>query len=115
MLVLLVIFIITAPLMTRAIDLDLPKSDSPTVSSPKDTLNISITAKGEFFLDRKPITRDALRTTLEQAAARSRQTPVHLRAERDTRYEAVVEGMAMANQLGLSQLAFVTDLPVKSR
>ena len=114
MLVLLVIFIITAPLMTRAIDLDLPKSDSPTVSSPKDTLNISITAKGEFFLDRKPITRDALRTTLEQAAARSRQTPVHLRAERDTRYEAVVEVMAMANQLGLSQLAFVTDLPVKS-
>jgi biopolymer transport protein ExbD len=113
MLVLLVIFIITAPLMTRAIDLDLPKSDAPAVSSPKDTLNISITAKGELFLDRKPITREALTATLEQAASRSRQTPIHLRAERDTRYESVVEVMAMANRLGLSQLAFVTDLPTK--
>ncbi|MEY3632637.1 MAG: hypothetical protein RI937_835 [Pseudomonadota bacterium] len=113
MLVLLVIFIITAPLMTRAIDLDLPKSDAPAVSSAKDTLNISITAKGELFLDRKPITREALTATLEQAASRSRQTPIHLRAERDTRYESVVEVMAMANRLGLSQLAFVTDLPTK--
>jgi len=113
MLVLLVIFIITAPLMTGAIDLDLPKSDAPAVSSPKDTLNISITAKGELFLDRKPITREALTAALEQAAGRSRQTPIHLRAERDTRYESVVEVMAMANRLGLSQLAFVTDLPTK--
>jgi biopolymer transport protein ExbD len=113
MLVLLVIFIITAPLMTRAIDLDLPKSDALAVSSPKDTLNISITAKGELFLDRKPITREALIATLEQAASRSRRTPIHLRAERDTRYESVVEVMAMANRLGLSQLAFVTDLPTK--
>jgi biopolymer transport protein ExbD len=93
--------------------LDLPKSDAPAVSSPKDTLNISITAKGELFLDRKPITREALTATLEQAASRSRQTPIHLRAERDTRYESVVEVMAMANRLGLSQLAFVTDLPTK--
>jgi biopolymer transport protein ExbD len=113
MLVLLVIFIITAPLMTRAISLDLPKSEAPTVSSSKDTLNISINARGDLFLDKKSITPADLRVTLEAAAARSKQTPIHLRAERDTRYESVIEVMSIANQLGLSQLAFVTDLSRK--
>jgi len=113
MLVLLVIFIITAPLMTRAISLDLPKSEAPTVSSSKDTLNISINARGDLFLDKKSITPTDLRATLESAAARSKQTPIHLRAERDTRYESVIEVMSIANQLGLSQLAFVTDLSRK--
>ncbi|WVN42459.1 biopolymer transporter ExbD [beta proteobacterium MWH-UniP1] len=110
MLVLLVIFIITAPLMTRAISLDLPKSDTPTVSTPENTLNVSINAKGELFLDKKPVSKEELRSALEAAATKSKQTPIHLRAERDTRYEAVVEVMALANRLGLSQLAFVTDL-----
>lgn len=110
MLVLLVIFIITAPLMTRAISLDLPKSDTPTVSTPENTLNVSINSRGELFLDKKAVSKEELNTALTAAAAKSKQTPIHLRAERDTRYEAVVEVMAMANRLGLGQLAFVTDL-----
>ncbi len=113
MLVLLVIFIITAPLMTRGIALDLPKSDTPTVATAPETITVSINAKGELFLDKKPVNADALRAALTAAAAKSKSTPVHLRAERDTRYESVVEVMAMANALGLSQLAFVTDLPKK--
>ena len=113
MLVLLVIFIITAPLMTRGIALDLPKSDTPTVTTPPQTITVSINAKGELFLDKKQVNADALRAALTAAAAKSKSTPVHLRAERDTRYESVVEVMAMANALGLSQLAFVTDLPKK--
>jgi biopolymer transport protein ExbD len=113
MLVLLVIFIITAPLMTRGIALDLPKSDTPTVTTPPQTITVSINAKGELFLDKKQVNADALRAALTAAAATSKSTPVHLRAERDTRYESVVEVMAMANALGLSQLAFVTDLPKK--
>lgn len=113
MLVLLVIFIITAPLMTRAVSLDLPKSDAPTITSPKETLNIGINAKGELFLDKQRVSSAELQATLEQAAAKNKRTPVHLRAERDTRYEAVLEVMAMAHRLGLSQLAFVTDLAPK--
>lgn len=110
MLVLLVIFIITAPLMTRAVSLDLPKSDAPTVTTPKDTINIGINAKGELFLDKQRVTSAQLEGALEQAAGRNKRTPVHLRAERDTRYEAVLQVMAMAHRLGLSQLAFVTDI-----
>jgi len=85
------------------------------VSTPENTLNVSINARGEIYLDKKSVSKDELRKALETAAAKSKQTPIHLRAERDTRYESVVEVMAMANRLGLSQLAFVTDLaqPVK--
>lgn len=113
MLVLLVIFIITAPLMTRAVSLDLPKSDTPAITTPKETLNIGINAKGELFLDKQRVSGDELQSALEKAAAKNKRTPVHLRAERDTRYEVVLEVMAMAHRLGLSQLAFVTDLPPK--
>lgn len=111
MLVLLVIFIITAPLMTRAVSLDLPRADTPVVATPKDVINISINSKGDLFLDKKPVTREALKAVLQSYAEKSKRTPIHLRAERDTRYEKVVEVMAMAHQLGLSQLAFVTDIP----
>lgn len=113
MLVLLVIFIITAPLMTRAISLDLPKSETTAINTPENTLNISINAKGDLFIDKKPISKDELKSILGTAAEQSKQTPIHLRAERDTRYEVVVEVMAMANRLGLTQLAFVTDLAKK--
>lgn len=115
MLVLLVIFIITAPLMTRAVSLDLPKAETPTVSVANDTLQVSINARGELFLADQRISRDALREALTKAASASKQTPIHLRAERDTRYEEVISVMALANQMGLTQIALVTDTPSKSR
>ena len=109
MLVLLVIFIITAPLMTRAISLDIPKADTPTVTVSKDTLNIGINAAGELFIDKKKVSREELESVLRSAAEKSKQTPVHLRAERDTRYEVVLDVMSLANGLGLTQLAFVSE------
>ncbi len=109
MLVLLVIFIITAPLMTRAISLDIPKADTPTVTVSKDTLNIGINAAGELFIDKKKVSRAELESVLRYAAEKSKQTPVHLRAERDTRYEVVLDVMSLANGLGLTQLAFVSE------
>lgn len=115
MLVLLVIFIITAPLMTRGIALDLPKSETPAVTIAPETITISITAKGDFFLNKTPVDAQALEAALEAAAQKSKTTPIHLRAERETRYESVVQVMAIVNALGLSQLAFVTDLPKKSQ
>ena len=115
MLVLLVIFIITAPLMTRAISLDLPKSESPVVTAPPETVNVGINAKGGLFLDKKTVTKEELSTALIAAAAKSKKTPIHLHAEKDTRYESVVEIMAMANQLGLTQIAFVTEMPAQKK
>lgn len=111
MLVLLVIFIITAPLMTRAISLDLPKADAPAVSVPETAVMIGISASGNYFIGKRQASLAEVRAALEAAAARSLATPVHLRAERDTRYAWVVDIMSTAHGLGLRQLVFVTDPP----
>lgn len=111
MLVLLVIFIITAPLMTRGVSLDLPKADNPVVAATQQTLTISLDAQGQLFVDKKPVTIEALRTTLETASKAPTPPSIQIRAARDTRYEDVVRVMTLASQLGLTQLAFVTESP----
>ena len=111
MLVLLVIFIITAPLMTRGVSLDLPKADNPIVAATQQTLTISLDAQGQLFVDKKPVTIEALRTTLETASKAPTPPSIQIRAARDTRYEDVVRVMTLASQLGLTQLAFVTESP----
>ncbi len=111
MLVLLVIFIITAPLMTRGVSLDLPKADNPVVAQTQQTLTVSLDAQGQLFLDKKPVTIEALRTTLETASKAPTPPSIQIRAARDTRYEDVVRVMTLASQLGLTQLAFVTESP----
>ncbi len=115
MLVLLVIFIITAPLMTRGVSLDLPKADNPVVAITQQPITISLNAKGELFLDKKPVSIDDLKTTLETASKASTPPSIQIRAERDTRYEDVVRVMTLASQLGLTQLAFVTEAPTTPR
>ncbi len=115
MLVLLVIFIITAPLMTRGVSLDLPKADNPVVPATQQPITISLNAKGELFLDKKPVSLEALKTTLETASKASTPPGIQIRAERDTRYEDVVRVMTLASQLGLTQLAFVTEAPTAPR
>ena len=111
MLVLLVIFIITAPLMTRGVSLDLPKADNPVVAATQQTLTISLNAQGQLFLDKKSVTIEVLRTALETASKSKTPPSIQIRAERDTRYEDVVRVMTLASQLGLTQLAFVTESP----
>jgi biopolymer transport protein ExbD len=111
MLVLLVIFIITAPLMTRGVSLDLPKAHNPIVAATQQTLTISLDAQGQLFVDKKPVTIEALRTTLETASKAPTPPSIQIRAARDTRYEDVVRVMTLASQLGLTQLAFVTESP----
>ncbi len=115
MLVLLVIFIITAPLMTRGVSLDLPKADNPVVATTQQPITISLNAKGELFLDKKPIGIDALQTALATASKAATPPSIQIRAERDTRYEDVVRVMTMASALGLRQLAFVTESPTAPR
>lgn len=111
MLVLLVIFIITAPLMTRGVSLDLPKADNPVVAATQQTLTISLNAQGQLFLNKKSVTIEVLRTALETASKSKTPPSIQIRAERDTRYEDVVRVMTLASQLGLTQLAFVTESP----
>jgi biopolymer transport protein ExbD len=109
MLVLLVIFIVAAPLLTHAVKVDLPKvSSSPSLNEP-DNVQVSIDAAAQVYWNGKPLDAVALSTHMQLAAAQSPQPELHLRAERTTPYEKVAEVMSAAAREGLSRIGFVTE------
>jgi biopolymer transport protein ExbD len=110
MLVLLVIFIITAPLFHQAVPVDLPKVDSTKLDDRPRVLQVAIDAAGILFINGQAIPRDELAERLRAASSHSQPAPeMHLRADRDTRYERVAEVMAAAQKAGITRIAFVTE------
>ncbi|MGE5466119.1 MAG: ExbD/TolR family protein [Ignavibacteria bacterium] len=107
MLVLLVIFIITAPLFQQAVPVDLPKVDATRVEDKPQVIQVALDGAGVIYWNGEPIHRDALAGRLQ--AARGQDPELHLRADRATRYERVAEIMAAAQQAGIVKIAFVTD------
>jgi biopolymer transport protein ExbD len=109
MLVLLVIFIITAPLLTHAVKLDLPRvSSHPNLTRP-DHITVSIDAAGILFWKGEQVSRTELDARLAAAAKHNPQPELHLRADRATRYEHVAEIMSDAARFGLARIGFVSD------
>jgi biopolymer transport protein ExbD len=109
MLVLLVIFIITAPLLTHAVKLDLPHASShPNLTRP-DHITVSIDAAGVLFWNGGQVSRSELDTRLAAAARQKPQPEMHLRADRATRYENVAEVMSDAARIGLARIGFVSE------
>ena len=109
MLVLLIIFIITAPLLTHAIKIDLPQARSLSSPEKPQTVTISIDDHGDLFWNGEPLPHDALQARLAEAAAKTPQPELHLRADRDTRYQVLAEVMSMARVAGVTRIGFVTD------
>ena len=111
MLVLLVIFILTAPLLTSSIKLDLPKTDAAKpVDAPK-FVTLVVDKTGQVFLNDKPVSADQLKTSLAQTAGQNPDTEVQLRADEAVPYGKVVEVMGVAQKAGLSRIGFVADTP----
>ena len=109
MLVLLVIFIITAPLFTHAIKLDLPNAQSTPAPEKPDTISLSINGEGAIFWNNDPISQGELETKLSAAAQKKPMPELQLRADKSTRYEVIAQVMAAAQGNGLTKLGFVTD------
>lgn len=107
MLVLLVIFIITAPLFNQAIPIDLPKVVANNLEEKPLVLHVALDAHDQLFLDDAPIDADDLELRFKSAAPRNPE--LHLRADRNTRYEAIARIMAAAQAAGVGKIAFVTD------
>jgi len=109
MLVLLVIFIITAPLLTHAVKLDLPKASSqPNLTKP-DHIALSIAADGTLFWNGEHVDRRGLRERLAVASRQKPQPEVHLRADRATQYQPIAEVMADAANAGIGRIGFVSN------
>ena len=109
MLVLLIIFIITAPLMTHSVPVDLPRAAStPTPEKPM-TLQVSINAENQTFVGSEAVDRSILETKFREAVAKDANVEMHLKADRSTRYESVAETMSAARRAGLTKIGFVTQ------
>ncbi len=108
MLVLLIIFMITAPLMSHAVKVDLPKASSQPLAAAGKPVDVAVLAGGEVLVNQKPVAMADLQKQLQQFPA---ETEVHLRADRGTPYETVARVLAAASAAGLAKIGFVTDLP----
>jgi biopolymer transport protein ExbD len=110
MLVLLVIFIITAPLLTHSIKLDLPSAQAPASAEKPETITLSIDGSGALFWNDERVADTAqLDARFAQEAKRQPQPELHLRADRDTRYQTIAEVMSSAQRAGIAKIGFVTD------
>lgn len=112
MLVLLVIFIITAPLMTSKVDLELPKATAPAAEktqAPEAFVAVNIDARGQVYWGDEAVDPTALRARLVQAAKADTATELRLRADTAVPYGQVVQLIGMAQAVGLSRIGFVAD------
>ena len=109
MLVLLIIFIITAPLMTHSVPVDLPRAASTPAPEKPMTLQVSINADNQIFVGTEVVDRNILETKFREAVAQNANVEMHLKADRSTRYESVAETMSAARRAGLSKIGFVTQ------
>jgi biopolymer transport protein ExbD len=108
MLVLLVIFLVTAPLLTQAIPLELPNETASDIAD-QNPITISVTADGNYHWDADAISEDELAMRIEAAAAHDAKQPVHLRADTQVAYGKVSAVLALAQRYGLRNIGFVTE------
>ena len=113
MLVLLIIFMITVPVLSHSVKLDLPRaSNTPNIVKPQ-TVTISVTAEGKLHWNAAPVDEAALAARLKAASDQQPQPEIHIHGDRKAQYEHVVKAMAAAQRAGILKLGFVTDPGVK--
>ena len=109
MLVLLIIFIVTVPVMKHAMEVDLPKvSTAPQLDKP-DVVKLAVDAKGAYRINNAPVTDEALKKALDEMATHHPQPVVHIYGDKQVVYERVINVMGMANKAGIEKVGFVTD------
>lgn len=109
MLVLLVIFIITAPLLTHSVRIDLPKASSQPVIEKPEIISIAIDGTGKMYWNDVPLVEGELKVKLAQIAQQKPEPELHIRADKETRYQILAEVMADAQNAGVTKLGFVSE------
>ncbi len=108
MLVLLVIFIITAPLLSHSIKINVPQATAQPVEQEPKTIDLAVDAQGQLFWNEQPVTMDQLPAKFSAEAALDPQPELRIRADLDTRYETLAQVMSGAKASGLKRLGFIT-------
>jgi biopolymer transport protein TolR len=109
MLVLLVIFMITAPLMTSALKLDLPRTEGGSPTDTPQFIAVGLDASGQLFVGDERVSGEQLEARVKSTASSNREAEVHLRADQRVPYGRVAELIALVQKAGLNRIAFVTE------
>jgi biopolymer transport protein ExbD len=95
--------------MKHSINVDLPRATSTPQDAKPDTIRLSVDAQGGYFWNETPVTEEDLLSRLQAEARREPQPELHLRGDRDARYERVAQALAAAQRSGLRKIGFVTE------
>jgi biopolymer transport protein TolR len=109
MLVLLIIFMVTAPMMVQGLDVKLPETDAQALKQSEELLILTVTREGKVFLDEFQVGVEGLADKLQNITARKPGTKVYMRADKDVPYGVVVQVMSEARKAGISNLGMVTE------
>jgi biopolymer transport protein ExbD len=109
MLVLLIIFIITVPVMKHSVNVDLPRASSQPQDPKPETVRLSVDAQGTYFWNENRIDDQDLPRMLKAEAAKEPQPELHIRGDKEVRYERVAQVMSAAQQSGLRKIGFITE------
>jgi biopolymer transport protein ExbD len=109
MLVLLIIFIITVPVMKHAVEIDLPRASSRPQDARPQTVRLSVDAQGAYYWNESRIDDKDLPRMLKAEASKEPQPELHIRGDKEVRYERVAQAMSAAQQSGLRKIGFVTE------
>jgi biopolymer transport protein ExbD len=109
MLVLLIIFIVTLPVIQHSVKIELPKASSKANEPKPEAIQLSIDAKGAIFWNTSPITLEDFDQKAKEAAAKSPQPEVNLRADKSVIYEKVAQVLAASKRAGLTNIGFITE------
>lgn len=109
MLVLLIIFIITVPVLTHSVKVDLPRADNTPNELKPETVNLAVSAEGIIFWNETPVTLEELDNRLAIEAAKQPQPEIHIRGDKTVDYEHVIKTMAAVQRSGILKLGFVTE------
>ena len=109
MLVLLIIFIITIPVMKHSVNVELPQASSKPETVQAQTLRLSVDASGLYYLNGAQVSDADLPTSLQAEAGKNPQPELHIRGDKNVRYERVAQALAIAQQAGLRKIGFITE------
>ena len=109
MLVLLIIFIITVPVIKHAVNIDLPRASNEKVLDKPDNIRLSVDADGAYFWNGQRVEDADFASRLVVAVAQEPQPELHIRADKAVRYERVAQAMATAQRAGVRKIGFITE------
>ena len=109
MLVLLIIFIITVPVMKHAVNVDLPRATNQVQEVKPQSIRLSVDAQGSYYWNETKVDDASLPVLLQLEAAKNPQPDLHIRGDKDVRYERVAQAMAAAQQAGVKKIGFITE------